>query len=325
MSRPVFNSGFADEINRYIDYKVANGYKDRSFYIILREFDHFCVRRGIVDVSFTRADADAWSEKRESEASTSHYSRVNKIKCFIEFLILKGYNVVPMQDVFFKATDFQPHIYTDDEIHRYFIAVDSYSSGCSRMDVIQFPVLFRILYCCGTRINETLGIRKKDVDLDQGIIRLLEVKNDCERFIILSPELKELMNQFADKCFYLLSDNNYIFPSVTGTRRDESRLYHIHRKILHHAGIPYIGGGHGPRVHDWRHTFAVRSFKQMIDQGMDMYVALPVLSTYLGHKTIYATERYVRLTMELYPYIEEKCSEKFKTVFRKAVELSEAD
>lgn len=95
--------------------------------------------------------------------------------------------------------------------------------------------------------------------------------------------------------------------------------------VLKQAGIPYIGGGHGPRMHDWRHTFAVRAFKQMVDQGMDMYVALPVLSAYLGHKTIYATERYVRLTMELYPYIGEKCSAKFQRVFGKDADLHETD
>lgn len=67
------------------------------------------------------------------------------------------------------------------------------------------------------------------------------------------------------------------------------------------------------------------AFKQMVDQGMDMYVALPVLSTYLGHKTIYATERYVRLTMEFYPYIGEKCSAKFHSVFGKAAVLHETD
>ena len=37
-----------------------------------------------------------------------------------------------------------------------------------------------------------------------------------------------------------------------------------------------------------------------------MYVALPILSAYLGHKTIFATEKYVRLTLQLFPYIEEK-------------------
>ena len=51
---------------------------------------------------------------------------------------------------------------------------------------------------------------------------------------------------------------------------------------------------------------AVYTFKQMTDSGVDMYVALPILSTYLGHKTIFATEKYVRLTLQLFPYIEDK-------------------
>ena len=55
----------------------------------------------------------------------------------------------------------------------------------------------------------------------------------------------------------------------------------------------------------------------MIDQGLDMYVALPILSTYLGHKTIYATEKYVRLTMEIYPFIEERFKDKMEAVYGK--------
>ena len=45
MGRPVFKSGFAAEINAYIDYKVASGYKENSFYFILHDFDHFCMRQ----------------------------------------------------------------------------------------------------------------------------------------------------------------------------------------------------------------------------------------------------------------------------------------
>lgn len=44
----------------------------------------------------------------------------------------------------------------------------------------------------------------------------------------------------------------------------------------------------------------------MTDSGLDMYVALPILSAYLGYKTIFATEKYVRLTLQLFPYMEEK-------------------
>jgi len=53
----------------------------------------------------------------------------------------------------------------------------------------------------------------------------------------------------------------------------------------------------------------------MIDNGMDMYVALPILSTYLGHKTIMATERYLRLTVSMFPYLEKKFGKTLNEVF----------
>ena len=104
----------------------------------------------------------------------------------------------------------------------------------------------------------------------------------------------------------MLADEDYIFTNANGGRMDEKSVYENHRAFLRQAGIPYVGGGEGPRIHDWRHHMAVYSFKQLTDSGLDMYVALPILSTYLGHKTIFATEKYVRLTLQLFPYIEEK-------------------
>ena len=65
----------------------------------------------------------------------------------------------------------------------------------------------------------------------------------------------------------------------------------------------------------WRHHHAVYSFKQLSDSGLDMYTALPILSTYLGHKTIFATEKYLRLTMELFPHIKDKIQEKAEIIF----------
>lgn len=157
--------------------------------------------------------------------------------------------------------------------------------------------------------------------MENGIIKLFETKNDCERYIVLGDDLRVLMKQFAEKCFYLLDDEDYIFTTSNGGRISGDVIYDVHRLFLQQAGIPYLGGGKGPRIHDWRHTMAVRSFKQMIDAGMDMYVSLPILSTYLGHKTIFATERYVRLTMGIYPYIEEKFRSKMERVFGEGAEL----
>lgn len=326
MKDTVFISGLASELQNYLDYKIASGYQERSFIKRLKQFDRFCAERGIETVVFTEEDARVWAQKKPNEADTTHYSRVNFSKNVIIYLRRKGYDVYVCHDIKSIPTDFKPHIYTDDEVVLYFKAVDTYNPhGGNKKNLIQIPVLFRLLYCCGTRINETLGIRKRDVDLENGIIALYETKNNCARYIVLSDEMKELFCQYADKCFYMIEDTGYIFSDQNGKRLSGNYIYELHRKILAQAGIPYIGDGNGPRIHDWRHTFAVRAFKQMADNGVDLYVALPILSTYLGHKTIFATEKYLRLTTSIYPYIEKKWSAKINDVFGKVARIYEED
>ena len=306
MARYEFSSVFADEIRNYISDRDAAGFDGEHTRRSLIGFDRFCSAQGMEEPVFTTSHASRWLEQRESESHTTHYSRVNASRQFLKYLSIKGYDVYVVRDVKYKGTDFIPHIYTDAETERYFMAVDSYTSERNRRDAIQYPVLFRILYCCGTRINETLGIRKQDVDLDKGILLLNETKNNRQRYVVMGDDLRKLMNAYADKCFYLLGDKDYIFTNANGGRMSKDTVYEKHREFLYRAGIPYTGDGNGPRLHDWRHHMAVYSFKQMTDLGLDMYVALPILSAYLGHKTIFATEKYVRLTQQLFPYMEEK-------------------
>lgn len=318
MSRPRFNSIFASEINTYLDYKLSSGYLEKSFYNHLRKFDNFCICHEVTKPLFTRQLAEEWIKRNDNEATTTHYSRINGVKQFLIYISRKGYDVFVTRDISFKNTDFQPYIYSDDEVQRYFLAVDTFDSTRNKKTKIQYPILFRILYCCGTRINETLGIRKKDIDLDAGIIKLFETKNDCERYIVLGDDLSSLIRQYADKCFYLLEEDDYIFTNANGGRLIGEVIYEHHRLFLQKSRIPFRGNGEGPRIHDWRHRFSIYSFKQMIDSGIDMYVALPVLSTYLGHKTIFATERYVRLTTNLFPYIENQFRDKLEAIFGEA-------
>ena len=62
------------------------------------------------------------------------------------------------------------------------------------------------------------------------------------------------------------------------------------------AGIPNTA-----RLHDLRHTFAVTSLAHMAESGIDLYASLPILSNYLGHQSLGATNHYVRLTSNMYP------------------------
>ena len=95
--------------------------------------------------------------------------------------------------------------------------------------------------------------------------------------------------------------NGFFFVSPTGTNCRSSSVYNWFRKVQSESGIPFQGNHNGPRVHDLRHTFAVHSLERMARTGMNLYCSLPLLSTFLGHKSLGATEQYVRLTSEMYP------------------------
>lgn len=316
MKMPDFKSVYSEQMKSFLNYRMSCGIQNvPSEYQHYRKLDRFFIAEGIEEITFTKEQASRWRTRLENESDIARYKRINNTKKFFEYMFVHGYNVFQFRDIKAPTRDFVPHIYTDDEVKRYFLAVDTYQSSLNRKNCVQLPVLFRVLYSCGTRITETLMIRKKDVDLTEGIIKLSETKNAKERYVVMSDSLRDLIKQYADKTFYQLSDSDYIFRNMHGNYITSDWINELHIKILREAGIPYLGGGKGPRIHDWRHTFAVNAFKRMIDNAIDMYVALPILSTYLGHKTIMATERYLRLTASMYPHLDEKFGKTLDEIF----------
>ena len=96
-------------------------------------------------------------------------------------------------------------------------------------------------------------------------------------------------------------------------------------KILNETNIPYIGGGHGPRIQDLRFTFCCHSLKQLIEKGIDTYVFLPTLSQYMGHSSIQSTEYYLMLTKEIYPVLVKNRSKLDSKVFPEVKKMKKTD
>ena len=153
MRRPLFNSCFKDEMNHYLDYRINDGFKEVNFYKFLKKFDRFCCEENIIVPIFTKENATRLLKRLENESISTHYSRINGIKQFLIYLKKKEYDVYIVKDVRHQPTDFQPHIYTERQIQHYFEALDNYSSTKIKKDVIQYPVLFRLLYCCAIASN----------------------------------------------------------------------------------------------------------------------------------------------------------------------------
>ena len=250
----------------------------------------------------TRELAMAWTAPREGEAAKSRLHRACLLNQFGKYLELTGHEICPLPKGRWDTGSFTPYIFTHDEIDRLFQAADNIRPIAQARNLHkELPALFRLLYGCGLRVSEAVGLLCRDVDLEQGVLTIREAKNGRDRLIPLSESLLTLLRDYRENAADWLDGADYFFPAPDRTILSPNTVYQRFRKVLWSAGIPYNGKGNGPRLHDMRHTFAVHTLQKWVERGEDLTAMLPVLSVFMGHKSMQATSRYLRLTAEVYP------------------------
>ena len=95
----------------------------------------------------------------------------------------------------------------------------------------------------------------------------------------------------------------WFFPGRDGKPLTGLNIYRNFRRFLWQARISHGGRGHGPRIHDLRHTAAVHILRRWFAAGEDVSALLPVLQAYLGHDSILGTDYYLRLTADSCPHL----------------------
>jgi integrase len=296
---------YAPYIRQLIDFKRSLGFKYVSEEIVYAIFDRFTIELGETKVGISKELSDKWCERKsnESESYWSHRSGcLARLSSYLCKIGIRSYIPrLPKQ----KST-FVPYIFSENEIESVFAAADSLRAERKMMNSIVFvmPPIIRLLYGTGLRIGEALALRNQDVNLTENYLVVRDSKNGKQRMIPFSESLAAVCREYVhhrNSLPLFKSDEHHFFVSLNGSSCSSGAVYRRFREILKIAGIPFTGNHFGPRVHDLRHTFAVTSLAQMAGSGIDMYSTLPILSTFLGHQTLSATDAYVRLTAEMYP------------------------
>ena len=295
-----YRSVFAPLIVRYIEFKRGLGYKfnEESAFTA---FDRFAVENGITTPALTEALCDNWNAERPNESPKTRANRLNYVRHFISYLANIGYRTCVPKVVKVPQSTFTPYIFSSDEISKFLAVCDLVELTPRSVSNHTFPALFRLLYGCGLRLDEALSLKRRDVNLDEGNILIREPKNMCERKLPLSDSLLKVMRAYYSLYASKYADDDYFFQSKRGGKVTGRTTYHWFRILLRKSGISHGGRGEGPRIHDIRHTFSVHSMAEMSKLGLDLYYTLPILSKYLGHKSVEATQRYVRLTAMMFP------------------------
>lgn len=297
----VFDGPFAETCTRFIQYKRSLGYAYglREIYAV-KQIDDFFKSYSLESPRLTQSMVQDYVDKRKDESAQSQKHRISKIRQFAVFLQDLGYEsyVIAKNNFQFRKS-FTPYIFTRTQI-------DALLSAADRMEYIYqypqshiiYPALMRMLYGCGLRISEALSLSIAHVDLREGIITVEHSKFNNSRLIPMSESLVKYCASYIRRMNFPPSYAGNFFPSPRTGMYESKSVYDRFRSFLEQAGIEHGGRGKGPRLHDLRHTFAVHALENMVEQGMDIYCALPLLSTYLGHRTTESTEKYVRLTSE---------------------------
>jgi integrase len=177
------------------------------------------------------------------------------------------------------------------------------------------------LYCCGLRVNEALSLTIEDIDFENDVLIIKDAKFDKSRYVPMSEEISMILKKYIANNVH----EPFLFPSTDYGKYHEKTVYGVFREVIFAIGIPHGGRGKGPRVHDFRHTFAVHCLQKWISSGHPLNNALPRLSTYLGHNDIVATEKYLRMTAEVYPEIAKKLSAEYGHLIPKETVQNEND
>jgi len=225
-------------------------------------------------------------------------------------MVRMGYDaiIIPKRLTIVKDYAYTPYIFSDRELGSLLGTVDQLcATGISIHSDLVFPEVFRILIGCGSRITETLQIEKKDVDVENGTLSLRNTKNRKERIIPMSESLVHRCREYVCNSQSISSFNSsrWFFPNNRGISYNSGTVYSLYRKALRLSGISHGGRGKGPRLHDVRHTFAVRVLNKWVRDGKNLTTALPYLAIYMGHEGLKACQHYLRLTAVMFPELIE--------------------
>jgi len=295
--RSEFVGEFKDLLRNFIEYKRALGYKYTTISENLVRFSFFTLKYKIEDKALSREIVLDWTAKRKSESSKTWEHRPNDLRQFVLYLRYMEYEAyIPDKKHKVTRNEYIPYIFTHKEIGKFFHACDHIRPSKVSSKHYVLPILFRLLYCCGLRISEVLSLKVEGLNLDSGIVTIRESKFRKDRLIPIAESLNGILRIYRAKVVNISGPKDYFFTNKDGSKLTRRDVYERFREILWKAGISHGGRGKGPRLHDLRHNFCIFALSRTVGKGIDLYCALPILSTYLGHSIVSATQRYVRLT-----------------------------
>jgi integrase len=293
----------SSELTRYLTIRRSLGYALNTDERILRRFITFAEQDGAEYIgiecflrwraTFGRANRQTWAR------------RLGIIRLFAQWLhSMDSRHEVPPQTLIpdrYHRT--RPYIYSEDEI-RSIVEIAAKLPSANGIRSLTYSILFGLIAVTGLRISEALSLNSADVDLETGVVTLRRGKFGKERLLPLSNSTADRLGVYAMERNRLLGAiPKPFFVSDRGVRITDCAAQYNFAIVGQKMGLRSVQMFHrhgcGPRIHDLRHTFAVRTLVNWYRTGRDPAREMIKLTTYLGHASPEHTYWYIEAVPEL--------------------------
>ncbi len=293
-----------DHLNQYISLRRAMGTQLLEPAAALNQFVDFVeADRG----DFITIDAALrWATKPQLAQRATWARRLSQVRGFATWLsALDSRTEVPprrLLNVGHRRNP--PYIYPDEEV-RDLMRQAAMLPSSTGLRSHTYVTLIGLLASTGLRPGEALALDRSDVELQSGTILVRQTKHGKSRFVPVERSVQGALEAYTDRRDMLCPSprDEAFLVSERGCRLTGSAARRTFAELSGLTGIRKIPArrriGRGPRLQDFRHTFATKKIIEWYRAGLDIHRELPKLSTYLGHKGPVTTYWYIQSVPEL--------------------------
>ena len=193
-----------------------------------------------------------------------------------------------------------PYIYSKQEISALLDAASQLGPPAG-LRPATYTTLFGLLASTGLRISEALSLTREDVDLEAGLLRVTATKFKKSRLVPIHASTREALRHYSERRndYHPISDSRAFFLTERATSLKYWRTLMTFIALRETLGWAGEGRARAPRIHDLRHTFAVRCLVRWYEEGADIDQKITALATYLGHVKVTDTYWYLTAVPEL--------------------------
>lgn len=287
-------------IRDYLALRRNLGFKLRDAGRYLAKFAVFLEARSATHI--TVALALEWAQESPSAQPATCAQRLGYVRGFARYHVASDpqTEIPPSGLLPFRPSRAQPYLYSEEDIAGLLqCALELPTAGGLRPWT--YHCLFGLLSVTGLRIGEAIRLKAEDVDLQAGVLTVRGTKFGKSRLVPIHPSAGKVLEQYRARREIFLAGRvaSTFFITRYGNPLDIGDIHRTFYQLSRRLGLRGATASHGPRLHDFRHRFAVQTLLRWYRSGEDVERRMPMLSTYLGHVHVADTYWYLSACPEL--------------------------